>query len=196
VSESHRVRQQDSLVIIKLFHTISGLYIWEFFTTLEYEWDVIRGRRPYRWTIWIYSLARVAALFCIILGLILMDSTSPINCQAAMSTNVVLAFLTLSASSLLIVLRVIAIWNKNKTVVAIAIGIWGINIAFLVPGAARLRSRWSLAQLNCVPVNTDISVLYLVSALVTDIALLLIMLFGLCRLRHGGGTLGLTQLLW
>jgi hypothetical protein len=26
---------------------------WEFFTTLDYEWGVIRGRRPYRWTIWV-----------------------------------------------------------------------------------------------------------------------------------------------
>ena len=26
---------------------------WEYFTTLEYEWSVIRGRRPYRWTIWV-----------------------------------------------------------------------------------------------------------------------------------------------
>ena len=26
---------------------------WEFFTTLDYEWDVIRGHRPYRWTIWV-----------------------------------------------------------------------------------------------------------------------------------------------
>ena len=24
---------------------------WEFITTLEYEWSVIRGSRPYRWTI-------------------------------------------------------------------------------------------------------------------------------------------------
>src|SRR5712691_9397461 len=26
---------------------------WEFFTTLDYEFNVIRGRRPYRWTIWV-----------------------------------------------------------------------------------------------------------------------------------------------
>ena len=26
---------------------------WEFFTTLDYEWNVVRGRRPYRWTIWV-----------------------------------------------------------------------------------------------------------------------------------------------
>ena len=26
---------------------------WEFVTTLNYEWSTIRGRRPYRWTIWV-----------------------------------------------------------------------------------------------------------------------------------------------
>ena len=26
---------------------------WEFFTTLDFEWSVIRGNRPYRWTIWV-----------------------------------------------------------------------------------------------------------------------------------------------
>jgi hypothetical protein len=39
---------------------------WEFFTTLDYEWDVIRGRRPYRWTIAVcnyeHLLSRLVAL--------------------------------------------------------------------------------------------------------------------------------------
>ena len=26
---------------------------WEYFTSIEYEWSVIRGHRPYRWTIWV-----------------------------------------------------------------------------------------------------------------------------------------------
>jgi hypothetical protein len=26
---------------------------WEFFTNLDYELGIIRGRRPYRWTIWV-----------------------------------------------------------------------------------------------------------------------------------------------
>ena len=26
---------------------------WEYFTTLDYEWSVLRGRQPYRWTIWV-----------------------------------------------------------------------------------------------------------------------------------------------
>src|SRR6267154_1806705 len=28
---------------------------WEFVTTLDYEWSVIRRHRPYRWSIWVRS---------------------------------------------------------------------------------------------------------------------------------------------
>jgi hypothetical protein len=30
---------------------------WELVTTLDYEWDIIRGRRPYRWTIWVCDVS-------------------------------------------------------------------------------------------------------------------------------------------
>ena len=32
---------------------------WEFLTTLDYEWSVIRKHRAYRWTIWV----RISSLF-------------------------------------------------------------------------------------------------------------------------------------
>ena len=81
---------------------------WEFFTTLDYEWSIIRGHRPYRWTIWvrnhtstsfgsrfqrqgfqliclflcqIYSLTRVATLMVVILSFIAHDYTMPRDCQ-------------------------------------------------------------------------------------------------------------------
>ena len=41
------------LIIIWCF-----IFSWEFFTTLDYEWSVIRGRREYRWTIWVCIDAR------------------------------------------------------------------------------------------------------------------------------------------
>jgi hypothetical protein len=39
---------------------------WEFVTTLDYEWSVIRGHRPYRWTIWVCDFWRFSwvSLFC------------------------------------------------------------------------------------------------------------------------------------
>ena len=39
-----------------VYHTASytpSAFRWEFVTTLDYEWNVIRGRQPYRWTIWV-----------------------------------------------------------------------------------------------------------------------------------------------
>jgi hypothetical protein len=59
------------VIVVKFLHAMSGLYMWviaifmyvtqfnpscsswEYFTTLDYEWRVIRGRLPYRWTIWV-----------------------------------------------------------------------------------------------------------------------------------------------
>ena len=32
-------------------------YSWEFFTTLDYEWSIMQGHRPYRWTIWVCNHA-------------------------------------------------------------------------------------------------------------------------------------------
>jgi len=47
---------KDGWALVKLCHAIDSLYLWEFFTSLDYEWSVIRGRRPYRWTIWLICL--------------------------------------------------------------------------------------------------------------------------------------------
>ena len=75
----------------------------EFVTTLDYEWNVIRGHQPYRWTIWvrddggltlyspglnlslrkIYSVSRLSGLAVIILTLVSFNTTSEINCQVS-----------------------------------------------------------------------------------------------------------------
>jgi hypothetical protein len=41
----------DLLLSCTLIRTSS----WEYFTTLDFELDIIRGRRSYRWTIWVSS---------------------------------------------------------------------------------------------------------------------------------------------
>ena len=81
---------------------------WEFVTTLDYEWSVIRGQRPYRWTIWvrvfllgfcgpgpgtglvypvwqIYSTTRIFTLIAVILSLVIFDvTTARYNCEVRM----------------------------------------------------------------------------------------------------------------
>lgn len=46
----------------------------------------------------------------------------------------ILAYLAVAALLLLIVLRVITVWDRDRTIVALATEIWGINITFVIQG--------------------------------------------------------------
>ncbi|KAH9984328.1 hypothetical protein BJV74DRAFT_886498 [Russula compacta] len=187
----------DNPLLLKFWNAIDGLFIWEFLITLGYEWSVIRGHRPYRWTIWIYSPCRVAALATVTLNLVSIDATIPISCQATILSQFILAYLALACASFLIVLRIIAIWNRCRVVGAIAIGLWITNISFLIQGIIRFRAEWVSDKVSCEVVEIDGMQLSTMVALVTDVVLLLIMLFGVFRLRRdGGGTMALGRLLW
>jgi hypothetical protein len=54
---------------------------WEFVTTLDFEWEVYTGRRPWRWSFIVYVAARVLALICIILSLVGFNLTRQFNCN-------------------------------------------------------------------------------------------------------------------
>jgi len=182
---------------MKFWHAAVGLYAWEFFNTLDYEWDVIRGRLPYRWTIWVYSTTRVSTLVGLTICLAIMDIMTPINCQFWTSSAVILFYLSATNASLLIVLRIIAIWNRNRVVVILAITVLVITVTFHLQNITQLRSAWIPAQLACEDVKIESSLLNYLPTMIANTVLLLIMLVGLLKLRpHDGGTLGLTSLLW
>jgi len=139
----------------------------------------------------------VAALVGIILSLAIINITTAINCQLWVSLSVIFLSLSEIAASLLIVLRIIAIWNKNKVAVTLAITVWGIDVLSHVQSVALFRSNRAPTQLACVPVKTESSLLSFIPAIICDMILLLIMLVGLLILRrHHDGTVGLTHLLW
>ncbi|KAI0288473.1 hypothetical protein BC826DRAFT_687204 [Russula brevipes] len=187
---------RDFLSFVKLLHTVAGLYIWEFVTTLDYEWSIFSGRRRYRWTIWIYSFTRVATLIAVILAIVAFDAKLPHTCQAFVTTHGVFAYLALVTAQFLIVLRIFAIWNRRRVVVATSIGVWVTNTVLLIQTVSRIRSETASPD-SCTPKNIQITKINLISTLVTDVALLLIMLIGLLQLRvKGVGMLSLGQLLW
>ncbi|KAH9985890.1 hypothetical protein BJV74DRAFT_929491 [Russula compacta] len=186
------------LAVAKFWHTLGGLYIWEFITTLDYEWSVIRGRFPYRWTIWLYSFTRVATLVIILLVTVVQDIAPTQNCQhvtgrpkVQMVTRIVLMD---SAR--------VAIWNRKKVVIWIAIGLWVTNFAFLIQGKSLPRlseahSTWVLTDSACEVPNVESFELTLMVTLTIDLVLLFIALLGLFLLhRQGGGRFGIVLLLW
>jgi len=97
---------------------------------------------------------------------------------------------------LLIVLRIIAIWERRKIIVWISFGLWANNIAFLILCAAKIRSVQAPVLLTCIVTNIEDSKLGLLVTIVTDIVLLLIMVVGLLYLhRYGNWRFGLAGLL-
>ncbi|KAH9990095.1 hypothetical protein BJV77DRAFT_634846 [Russula vinacea] len=188
---------QDYEALVKMWHLIDGVFIWEFLSTLDFEWDVIRGHRPYRWTIWVYSLARVSTLLAVILNIVGLNYTSEMNCQAWATFLAIFAYLAYVSSTLLIVLRVIAIWNKVKIVFAIAMGIWITDNGVFIYGVSQLRSKWTPEDNACALLNVYTTKPAVIGSLFSDVVLLLIMLFGLLRLRcKGGGAFSMGRTLW
>ncbi|KAI0281958.1 hypothetical protein BGY98DRAFT_931789 [Russula aff. rugulosa BPL654] len=160
--------------------TQPSLSSWEFITTLDYEWKVIRGHLPYRWTIWIYSVARVAAFLGVILCLVIVNITTPVNCQ----------FFPESGTH---IYTSIAIWNRNKVVMALTAAILSIDVALHLQSLIRLRSVW-VPDFACEIIKRDPTLLSFLPAMISDMVLLLIVLAGLLVIRRSGG--GLTRLIW
>ncbi|KAH9954863.1 hypothetical protein BC827DRAFT_1272185 [Russula dissimulans] len=213
------VLEADFWALVKFWHALDGLYIWEFVTTLDYEWSVIQKRRPYRWTIWLYSITRVSTLVALIINMIGFDVDRQINCQLWVIFELIFSYLAFASASLLIVLRVIAVWNRNKIVSVISLAIWATNVGFLIHGEhhkgelsipptcildhlgltpyPQLQGVWSPLTSTCLVPNTTASELNIIVSLITDTLLLIIMLIGLFRWRlEEGNTSSFGRLLW
>ncbi|KAI0282825.1 hypothetical protein BGY98DRAFT_1174452 [Russula aff. rugulosa BPL654] len=108
------------------------------------------------------------------------DVTARYNCEVETAFQVTFAYLATASASLLIVLRILAIWNMKKPIIAIATVAWGASSIFQIQV-----TNPQIANLNTLVTFT------------TDIILLLIMFFGLFRLRsHKSSAFGMGRLLW
>jgi len=165
---------------------MGGLYVWEYFTTLWFEWQVITGKRRYRWTIWLYSSCRLSALIAIILIFVGFDPTHPINCKSWLQSVFFFAYLAFVFASALIVLRIIAIWEKNLVITTISITAWLVNITFYIRSIARANAVWDQTANTCVILNTKHCIEPITSTLVEDFILLMLMLSGLRRYGEAG----------
>src|SRR5579863_5448394 len=87
--------------LIKVIHLFNGVFLcasilllimhramltatyhrWEFFTTLDFEWDVFTGRRPWKWSFAVYLIARLLAMGSTILTFVGFNVTAEINCS-------------------------------------------------------------------------------------------------------------------
>ncbi|KAI0246167.1 hypothetical protein BJV78DRAFT_194485 [Lactifluus subvellereus] len=135
------VLYKDYFALIKLDHAIAGIYMCAHSPTQEsehrcelttsvgrlftagFELDVLRGKRPYRWTIWLYLGTRYCGLIVFILTIIGEDGGKA-SCRPYTDAISVLGFASWAFASLIIVLRVIAVWNPKRIVSFLSVCLW------------------------------------------------------------------------
>jgi len=133
----------------------------------------------------------------VVLALVGNNVTARYNCEVETVFELTFGYLAVTAASLLIVLRVVAIWKKKKIIVAIATGVWMTNVISQIQAIVRIRANWIPGADACVVVNLRITKFNILVSLGTDTILLLIMFFGLLRLGfHERSAFGLGRLVW
>jgi len=177
----------DYFAYAKLSHAFAGLYIWELLVTAGFELDVLRGKRPYRWTIWLYLGTRYTGLLVFIFLFLSIDGAK-VPCHPIVVTAFASAFASLAFASLIIVLRVIAIWNRNIIVSSIAIGAWLAALALNIRHLTLIDPVYNSIVDVCVILHTENGLLNATGVLVADAVLLLTMFIGLLRHPHRSST--------
>ncbi|KAF7351390.1 hypothetical protein MSAN_01570700 [Mycena sanguinolenta] len=122
--------QIDAGIFVKLNHALLGLYAWEWFISLPFDWEVITGRKSFRWPLIFYFANRYLLLGAMAGILVALDSTQEINCQAIYTFNQFAGDAAVGLASINLSLRTLAIWSQNKWIkimlILIILGHWAL----------------------------------------------------------------------
>ncbi|KZV74199.1 hypothetical protein PENSPDRAFT_648204 [Peniophora sp. CONT] len=186
----------ESVAVSNLSHVVCGIYIWEWIRSLHYEFDFYTGRRPWKQTMWLYLICRYSVLGTIINIFVVLNAQTALNCRVWIKFEILLPYLGLLMASSLIVIRVIAIWNRHPAVVAVSAASMLAQLAVLiycVTIATDTLGSYSPMVNGCFKVNlVQASLPALAATFTIDALLLLLMLIGIflrreaCRFGLGG----------
>ncbi|KAF8259722.1 hypothetical protein EI94DRAFT_1750788 [Lactarius quietus] len=173
----------ESFALVKFVHVVDGIYIWEYFTTLWFEWQVLTKRRPWKWSMAIYFAARIFAISGVCTQLVGFNLTSRYNCQAWIDAVLITCYPAFIFNSLLILLRTIAIWERRLILSIALTGVWLTNVGFLIHGMTLGKSVWIPLENACFIEDTQKAKYNVLVSAVTDLILLLSMIIGVLRLE-------------
>lgn len=148
---------RDGVAFGRFMHALLGLYIWEWFTSLEFDWQYISGRKKFRWPMVFYFLNRYCLLFALIGIAIALNVTSKIDCQQLYTFNQCFGNAAIGLASINLSLRTIAVWSRNKYIVTflalVILGHWSLLLHGIL-----LKARW-VDGAGCVIVSTNSRIL-------------------------------------
>ncbi|KAH9017377.1 hypothetical protein EDB85DRAFT_1874457, partial [Lactarius pseudohatsudake] len=172
---------------VKLVHVFGGIYIWEWVSTLPFEWEVFTGQRRFRWSFIAYELCRTMALASIITLLAGFNLTHQFNCEAWFRALLVFSYLGVAFSSLLILLRGVAIWGRSLTVLIFTASVWVCNIGISIFTIMQGSVVWAPAINTCLITKTTRFRWGITVNFITDVTLLTVMFAGVLNKRNTSG---------
>ncbi|KAK0447327.1 hypothetical protein EV421DRAFT_1901439 [Armillaria borealis] len=78
---------EQYLGVAKVTHFCAGVFLWEFLSTMDYEFTIYTRKRPFRWTLIIYLLTRYATLGAMLCYLIGFNDRIEFDCKAWLETT-------------------------------------------------------------------------------------------------------------
>ncbi|KAF8652372.1 hypothetical protein AX16_004400 [Volvariella volvacea WC 439] len=149
--------QRNAFAFVNFIHVLFGLYIYEWFISLNFDWDFIKGERRFRWPMIFYFANRYLLLFAMIGIIIGLDTETEVNCQPLFTFNQIAGDAAVGLASINLSVRTMAVWSYNRWVIGgltlIILGHWTLILKGVL-----LKAEWVPGQ-GCVIIETDTTVL-------------------------------------
>jgi len=191
--------QVDAGVFTKFMHALLGLYAYEWFVSLGFDWDFISGKKRFRWPMVFYFAGRYLLLFAMIGIAIALDTTTKINCQVLYTFNQIAGNAAVGLASINLSIRTMAVWTQNKFVVGFLVLVILGHWALILQGVL-LKATW-VDPVGCVIVSTNNKVLAatFIYSMCFDLIVLVLnayKLFGMKSKHQGFGTSKIAKLIF
>ncbi|KXN86499.1 hypothetical protein AN958_09971 [Leucoagaricus sp. SymC.cos] len=188
-------------IMIKLMHALLGLYAYEWFLSLDFEFDLVRGKKKFRWPLIFYFANRYLLLFALIgmcvnfFVIIAFDTTTEIDCQAIFTFNQIAGDAAVGLASISLSIRTIAVWAQNRYIIGflilVILGHWS-----LILQGIQLKASW-VPGTGCIITETHNRILaaIFIYSMCFDLIVLLLNTYKLAGIRSGSeGMLGKSRL--
>ncbi|KAF9269674.1 hypothetical protein L218DRAFT_916021 [Marasmius fiardii PR-910] len=186
---------RDTDVFIKLIHSLMGVYAWEFFLTLDFDFAFIAGRKPFRWPMIFYFANRYLLLFALAGILVSFDSTSKLDCQPLYIFNQLAGNASTGLASINLCLRTIAVYGNSKPIIILLVililGHWSLILM-----GVQLTVVWNDEINACAIVATNNTVLAatFIYSMCFDLIVFLLNAYKLANRRGKGNVVGESRL--
>lgn len=165
-----------ALAFQKLEHVLFGVFIWDFFMSLKFDWEFITRKRQFRWPMLFYFLGRYL-LFVSQVGIVIGINVPKPDCRALYVFGKIAGVCGIGLSSINLAIRTMAVWENDIRVVAglmiLILGHWGVIFRALAVNASWIVEAGIGCATTWEPVNTGVYVVAIAAiAMVLDFVVL------------------------